>query len=122
MHEVAIAREIMRIVNEHADGAQPADIGLVRVRVGESAGIVPSSLQFGFQVLAAETMMDAAELVIETDPFRIRCFSCGQESARGDGLAICDHCGGTSTGVLSGTGLEVISIEIRENMHEYHHH
>ena len=120
MHEVSLARAIIGIVQEHINGTDPGQVTRIKVRAGKSAGVVAQSLQFAFQVLTAEGPLRRARLVIDEVPFRIHCFTCELDSENPEGLGICSRCGTTDVDILSGTELEVSSIETEET-YEYHH-
>ena len=112
MHEVSLARAIIGIVREHLDGSDPEDVRRVTVRIGRSAGVVPESLRFAFQALTAEDPLRHAALAIDEIPYRIHCLTCGTDSENSDGIGICAGCGGSDVEILSGTELEVTSMEV----------
>jgi Zn finger protein HypA/HybF involved in hydrogenase expression len=44
MHELAIAQNILEIVNQSVPEEQAAAVRLVRIRIGQLSGVVPESL------------------------------------------------------------------------------
>lgn len=115
MHELSVAREIVTIVREHTRRLNPGHVTKVNVRLGMSAGVVAGSLQLAFQALTADDTLRQAVLAIDEVPFRVRCHACATESENPDGLRICGACGKTNVEILSGTELEVSTIEMEED-------
>jgi hydrogenase nickel incorporation protein HypA/HybF len=118
MHELAIARGILEIVSESVKPEQAADIRTVRVRVGKLAGVVADSLEFCFGVIAAESPMPAARLIIEAVPAVLRCKSCSQSFTAESFAFLCPSCGSSNLSMVSGTELQVAEIELADESRE----
>ena len=66
MHELAITESLVDLVVERTAGRR---VVAVNVRVGDRSGVVPDAMSFCFDVVAAETpLAGAAVLVIEECP------------------------------------------------------
>ena len=65
MHELAIAESVVSSVLERTDGR---DVSVVRLCVGQLAGVVPDALTFCFDLAAAGTPLAGATLEIEEKP------------------------------------------------------
>ena len=58
MHELSIAKSVVRIAGRQADGRR---VTRVQMKVGHLRQVVPSSLAFGFELLAEGTPVEGAE-------------------------------------------------------------
>jgi hydrogenase nickel incorporation protein HypA/HybF len=119
MHELSIAQGIVDIVGQYVPHARHGTIRLVRVRVGDLAGVVPDSLSFCFTAVTAGTSMAGAMLEIEHVPYSIRCTECSNESTTEPGLALCPRCGSTATKIMTGTELQVMTIDVDDDPPEH---
>ncbi len=87
----------------------------VRLKIGEHSGVVAESLQFCFSTIVTATSLEAATLEIEVTPFCLRCARC-QKSHRSEfGIVTCPVCGSSETEIVSGTEMQIVEIELREN-------
>jgi hydrogenase nickel incorporation protein HypA/HybF len=111
MHELALARAIVAICGEHTSGDR---VVRVDVRVGALRQVVPASLAFAFDVLAAGTPAEGAELVIEPVPVRVCCHACACESTVDAFPLACPQCGGIDVDVVAGEECVVESLELEE--------
>jgi hydrogenase nickel incorporation protein HypA/HybF len=115
MHELAMARAIVAIAGEEAEGYR---VTRVRVRIGHLRQVVPSALCRAFTIAAAGTPVAGAQLEIEHVPVAGRCRACGEESAM-SGLPLrCGACGGLEVDVVAGEELLVESIELEASPQE----
>jgi hydrogenase nickel incorporation protein HypA/HybF len=115
MHEMGIAMEILRIVQESI----PADlvgarVGRINLKVGRMSAVVPDSLRFCFKVAADKTRAQDAELAIEEVAVRVRCEACGHQWEVDTPDFICPACGSGRVEMLSGRELDIVSIEIAQ--------
>ncbi|RYU12027.1 hydrogenase/urease maturation nickel metallochaperone HypA [Nocardioides iriomotensis] len=62
MHELAITESLVDLVAERTVGRR---VVAVTVRVGDASGVVPEAMAFCFDVVAAETPLAGAALVVE---------------------------------------------------------
>jgi hydrogenase nickel incorporation protein HypA/HybF len=113
MHEMGIAMQIVEI----AAASIPDDIEDVRVerinlKVGRLAAVVPESLRFCFDIVAKDTLLAGAELVIEEIPVRARCNDCHAEWTIRQPVFTCQQCNSGAIALLSGRELDIHSIEI----------
>jgi hydrogenase nickel incorporation protein HypA/HybF len=113
MHELSIARAIVDISLRHAAGRR---VRRVEVKVGHLRQVVPSALEFGFELVAAGTPLEGAELSIEDVPAVGDCRTCGQRSVMSDFPLRCPACAGIDVEVVAGEELHVESLEIEEEL------
>ena len=108
MHELAIAESVVSSVLERTDGR---DVSVVRLCVGQLAGVVPDALTFCFELAAAGTLLEGAALEIEEKRGRAHCRTCGEDFSLADPFLLCD-CGSADVELLSGRELLVKSVEV----------
>ncbi len=114
MHELSLAQSIVEIVEEHVLPNDRQAVREVKVKVGENAGVVPDSLEFCFNAITADTLLENAKLHVLRIPFTINCEACGVLAASAFGA--CPQCGGVKTTVISGTELHVEAIELADSL------
>lgn len=112
MHEMSIALAVIEEVEEAARRAGDVTaVRSVRLEVGELAGVVPDALAFSFELGCAGTVLEGAELVVDTLPGRARCGPCAHEWAVGmPPLLNCPRCDGGTTELLSGRELRIAAV------------
>jgi hydrogenase nickel incorporation protein HypA/HybF len=111
MHELSIAESMVRIADRHAAGRP---VTAVEVKVGHLRQVVPSALEFAFELVAEGTAVEGAELRMEEVPAAGVCRACGAES-RFDGFPLaCGACGGIDVEVTQGEELLVESLELED--------
>jgi hydrogenase nickel incorporation protein HypA/HybF len=108
MHELSIAQGIVDAVAERTGGAAVGNVHLV---VGQLSGVVPDSLRFCFELVAAGTPLEAAVLQIDEPRGRARCGSCATEFAVPDLVLLCS-CGSSDVHLLAGDELLIRSVEL----------
>ena len=111
MHELSIADSIVRIAERHAEGRR---VRAVTVRAGALRQVVPSALEFAFELVAQGTPVEGATLELDEVPAVVACRACGAES-EADGFPLrCAGCGSVDVDVRSGEELLVESLEVVE--------
>lgn len=112
MHELAVAQALVEqveaVIREHDATAA----SLIRVRIGPLAGVVPELLENAFPLVAAGSRMEHARLEFTEAPIRVRCGTCGAESAATMNRLVCGDCGDWRTRILSGDELLLESVEL----------
>lgn len=111
MHELAIAGSVVRIAERHADGRR---VTKVYLKAGHLRQVVPSALAFSFELVAQETSVEGAELVLEEVPATGKCRACGSESRLESFPLQCKACGGFDLEIVAGEELYVESLEIED--------
>jgi hydrogenase nickel incorporation protein HypA/HybF len=109
MHELSIADAVVAIAVEHARGRR---VEKVELKVGHLRQVVPSALELAFELCAAGTVVEGAELEVEDVPARVACRRCAAES-RVDGFPlVCAGCGSFDVDVVAGDELLVDALEL----------
>jgi hydrogenase nickel incorporation protein HypA/HybF len=113
MHELSLAESVVSIAGRHAAGRP---VARVELKVGHLRQVVPSALEFAFELLAQGTELEGAELVMEEVPAAGRCRACGTESELPGFPLRCGACGGLDLELLRGEELLVDALELEEPM------
>jgi hydrogenase nickel incorporation protein HypA/HybF len=111
VHELSIAQAVVQIANRHAAGRR---ITRVELKVGHLRQVVPSALEFAFELVANDTPAEGAELAIEELPAQGRCRACGSETTMAGFPLCCGACGGLDIQITGGEELLVDSLELEE--------
>jgi len=111
VHELSIAESVVAIASRHAAGRRVAKVEL---KVGHLRQVVPTALEFAFELVAQGTEVEGAELQIEVVPAAGACRACGGETKLADFPLRCGRCGGFDVEVTAGQELLVDSLELEE--------
>jgi hydrogenase nickel incorporation protein HypA/HybF len=112
MHELSIADALVEIVSRHAQGRR---VERVEIKIGHLRQVVPSSLEFAFELLAAGTCIEGAELLVHDIAPVGRCRACGVQSTTSDFPLRCSSCGGLDLELLAGEELLVEALELADD-------
>jgi hydrogenase nickel incorporation protein HypA/HybF len=109
MHELSIADAVVALACANANGARVAKVEL---KVGRLRQVVPSALEFAWEIVCEGTPAEGAELEVEHVAIRITCRTCGAEHELDDFPLACASCGSVDADVVAGDELLVESIEL----------
>jgi hydrogenase nickel incorporation protein HypA/HybF len=115
MHELAIAESVVSIVVRHAEARPNHRVTRVELKVGHLRQVVPSALEFAFELVAQGTPVEGAELAIEEVPATVSCRACGAETTLEGFPAWCPACEGLDVEVTGGEELLVDALELEED-------
>jgi hydrogenase nickel incorporation protein HypA/HybF len=113
MHELSIAESIVAIADRHARGRR---VTRVDVSVGHLRQVVPSALEFAFELVAQGTSVEGAELVLEDVPAAGWCRACGADNEFDGFPLVCGECGGGDIEMVAGEELRVESLDVDEEV------
>ena len=115
MHELSIANSIVEIATEHAVEAGATRINSITLRVGALSCVHKSALEFSFELVTKETILEGAILKVIDIPVSIFCDPCGREvMLPGIQSFRCPVCDTPSAAIRQGRELDIDSIEISE--------
>ena len=114
MHELSIACEINKIVNQYVKADQRKYIKSVTVRIGKLQNILPDSLNFCFEAINSSGNSISPKLDIEQVPITLKCNKCGSLNGIECFSFSCINCGSTDIKVITGNELSVKEIELFE--------
>ena len=117
MHEMSIIAGMLDIIKQEMQKHTATKLIKVRVRHGSIAGVVPESLELGFEVLTSKNEFAGAVLELEQEALRLACGSCGAEfspePSKTSLFTPCTACGEEiGHTVLAGKALYIENIEI----------
>lgn len=110
MHELGIARNIVAIVS---DAAQGRKVRRVTLEVGALSGVMTDAIAFCFPIAAEGTVLEGAALDIREIEGRARCVACGTEFKMPTLYAACP-CGSRKLERLQGEELNIKTMELEE--------
>jgi hydrogenase nickel incorporation protein HypA/HybF len=113
VHELSIAEAVAAVALRHAGGRR---VQKVEVRVGHLRQVVPSALEFAFELVSDGTPLEGAELIIEEVPAWGRCPACRSETTMAAFPLQCAACGGFDIELIAGGELLVEALELEEQM------
>ena len=108
MHELGITQEIVEIACSHAQARQVKRIVL---QIGKLSAVLPEAVRFCFELCAAGTAAEGAELEIEEPPGIARCRSCAAQVTLDRPFGQCG-CGSSDLEWLSGEQLIIQAVEV----------
>ncbi len=108
MHEMALTQDLVQVVDERCRGRR---VTRVVLKVGKLAAVLPDAFKFCFELCAAGTSAEGAELeIIEIDG-SARCRVCSCQFALDLPYGAC-ACGSSDLEFLSGHELELTRLEV----------
>lgn len=116
MHELSVAKNIIRIAREHLSPDEELRLTRINVHVGTFSTVVPELLQSGFEAATDGTPLAKTKLNITTIPLCIRCSSCGKEVEIEPIEFACPYCNSTDVEIVSGNELYIADLEISETL------
>jgi hydrogenase nickel incorporation protein HypA/HybF len=112
MHELSVADAVAQVVAKHAHGRR---VTRVELKVGYLRQVVPSALEFAWQLITESTLLKDAELAIEEIPPRGRCRTCHAETTMENFPLQCGRCGALDLELLAGEELLVDALELEDD-------
>jgi hydrogenase nickel incorporation protein HypA/HybF len=113
MHELAIADSVLAVVLGHAGERRVTGVWL---KVGHLRQVVPSALEFGWELVSDGTNAEGSRLEIDSVPAAGVCGACGQESELPAFPLMCATCGSFDVDVVRGEELLVDTVEIDDEV------
>lgn len=111
MHELSLARELVRMAEQAARDAGAVSVGTVRVRVGVLRQIDELLLHEAFAAARTDTCCAGASLDLLVSEITARCPACGATFAVHDWCWRCPHCRAEGEPLPGGDELELVSID-----------
>jgi hydrogenase nickel incorporation protein HypA/HybF len=116
MHELSMCLALIGQVEGIARQHRATSVTAVIIQIGPLSGVEPELLAQAFPLASAGTVAERSRLVIENLPIRVRCKSCGAETAAVANKLICGKCGDWQTQLLSGDEMLLASVELENNV------
>lgn len=113
MHELSIAQSLADMAITAAQAADATAVRSVQLRLGALSGVVADALQFGWEIVTADTLLAGAQLVVVATPVIIYCATCQANSILTSVQCLrCPICGTPPTKIVQGRELELTALEI----------
>ena len=113
MHELAIAEQLVKLVEEEARRAEAKRVLAVQLVLGEHSHIAGEALRFHFErLLANGSPATGAKLHIRREAMRFLCSECDADYTPRVGDWRCPRCGHVGKLVETGDELWVESLEV----------
>jgi hydrogenase nickel incorporation protein HypA/HybF len=114
MHEIGVARQIVRTVTDFAQENGVTNIREVVVDCGELSLIIPEYLEKVYPAVIGGSVLEKAKLVIEVTPGLAECEECDEIFNVIEHKGYCPACGSFRKTVLSGKDFTVREIVVPE--------
>lgn len=108
MHELALIESVIDAITEQVGDAR---VAIIRLEIGELAGVATDALRFSFEVCAHGTALADASLEIISVVARGRCRRCGAEDHVVSFASPC-ACGSFERELLQGGELRLREVEV----------
>lgn len=116
MHELSIANSLVEIATEHVKASGAGRVSAINLQIGALSCVHQSALEFSFDLVTKDTILEGASLNIETLPVTVYCDQCEKEvELPGIQKFRCPECQSPSADIRQGKELEVASIEVVDN-------
>ena len=114
MHELALARSLIELVDDYAHAHGAKRVSRVQVRLGVLSAMT-RALHVSFRAASRSTSCEGAELHIEEVPLTVYCRFCDDVNApSGPYNFRCPQCGHATPKVVSGREMQLVSIALGE--------
>jgi hydrogenase nickel incorporation protein HypA/HybF len=111
VHELSLSSAVLDTALRHADGHR---VKAVELTIGALRQVVPSSLEFYWEIVARDTACEGARLELNLVEARVRCKACETAWTLDDPIFRCPSCEDSDVEVLAGTEFFVESIDVEE--------
>jgi hydrogenase nickel incorporation protein HypA/HybF len=112
MHEMALSRSLLDIIEDQAGHHNFTQVRRVTVELGCLGHVDSHALRFCFDVVTRRTVAESSELIIIDRPGHVACLDCGTlaEALRRD--EGCPKCGSQRVMVDGGDQLKLTELEV----------
>lgn len=112
MHELSVTEGIMRIVEAEAKKNNVTKVISIKLMVGQLSGVMPQLIQDYFELVAMNTVVEGAKLIIEKIPASIECLECKEISEIDRMRLRCPKCNGIEVKIVTGKEFYIDSMEV----------
>jgi hydrogenase nickel incorporation protein HypA/HybF len=110
MHEVALAADILRMVEVALAQDRSERVATLRLQAGALAGVEPRSLHVALTAMSPGTCLAGAQITIDEAPGKAWCRVCNVEVEIRSRIEPCSQCGNPVLQATSGTELRVLDL------------
>ena len=113
MHELSLAAEILRLVQDAAVREHFQRVATLRLEAGALAGVEVCALRFALDAVAPGTCLEGASIDIEEPPGRAWCEHCATEVIINGRADACPQCGSVPLRPTGGDALRVLDVLVQ---------
>ncbi len=112
MHELALARSLVEMVDDYAAQNGDATVRRIHVRLGQLSAMT-RALYFCFNSVSRGTRSEGAVLEIDEVPLTVRCLHCDEVKAPSGRYNFrCPDCGMPTPEMVTGREMQLTAIEL----------
>ncbi|KAJ53362.1 hydrogenase nickel incorporation protein HypA/HybF [Clostridium tetanomorphum] len=111
MHELSLTQSIVKICIEEGNKNNLKKIEEIRLKVGELSGIVPQCIQYYFDIISKDSILQGAEIKVERIPIEIQCRDCNNICVMEKINFCCPNCNSFNIKILKGNEFYIDSIK-----------
>jgi hydrogenase nickel incorporation protein HypA/HybF len=111
MHEVALAENVLQIIENAARREGLRRIRAVWLEIGQLSSVEPEAMRFCFDAVVRGSIATDARLEIVVTAGGAWCMECAVQVALAELGTACPHCGGYRLRVNEGTDMRVKELE-----------
>lgn len=112
MHELSIVMNIVDIAEDETAKAEASSVTSITLEIGTLSGIVMEALEFAWQSAIKGTVLENAELKINTIEGVAKCWDCGEEFNAQTLYQECPQCKGYFTDIIKGKEMRVMELTV----------
>lgn len=112
MHELVVTQSILEIALRHANSSNARKITSLNLVIGQLSSLVDDSIQFYWDMIAANTLAEGATLSFRRIETEFCCLDCQCKYSPGQDSFTCPACGGSKVKITAGEEFYLESIEI----------
>jgi hydrogenase nickel incorporation protein HypA/HybF len=114
MHEVALAQELLSLIERVALENRARQVTVAALALGELSCVEPTALSFAFELASRGTLAEGCRLEIERTPLVVYCAACGHEGPAGPDALGCPACEHVPVEVRAGREMRLVSIDVED--------
>jgi hydrogenase nickel incorporation protein HypA/HybF len=115
MHEMAIVRSIMDIIEDQAKQHNAQKVIGVNLEFGFLTAVQPQAVRFAFDILSEGTCAQGATLNVKIIPLKVKCVQCGAEKTMDRYDPFCSVCQEGAVEILEGKDeMRIASLEVED--------
>ena len=112
MHEMSLCEGIVQILEQEARNHAFSRVHLVRLEIGDLAGVEIEAMRFGFDVVTRGTLAERATLEIIRQPAIAWCLQCSKRVGIQQRYDPCPECGSFPLQVVEGDEMRIKDLEV----------
>lgn len=123
VHELSLSYALVDSVLDSLSHLRVRRVESVKLLIGELSGVAVEAFRFSFPIAATGTLLESAELRIETDPVSVYCQMCGKTGRLASIQRFCcPSCGAPTADLRGGEHCLIQSIEADIDEEDDHGH